>query len=69
MELPRKLRRLPKTILSLDELETIFNETDVQTAEGLRDRAILELLYSTGMRRMELVNLTIYDIDYTGESS
>jgi integrase/recombinase XerD len=65
MELPKKLRRLPKTILSLDELETIFNQTDVQSGEGLRDRAIMELLYSTGMRRMELVNLTLYDIDYT----
>lgn len=64
MELPRKLRRLPKTILSLEELETIFNQTGVQSFEGLRDRAIMELLYSTGMRRMELVNLTIYDIDY-----
>jgi integrase/recombinase XerD len=65
MELPRKIRRLPKTILSLDELETIFNQTDIQTGEGLRDRAIMELLYSTGMRRMELCNLTIYDIDHT----
>ena len=63
LELPRKLRRLPKTILSLDELETIFNQTDIETDEGVRDRAIMELFYSTGMRRMELVKLTIYDID------
>lgn len=65
MELPRKLRRLPKTILSLEELETIFNQADVTSNEGLRDRAIMELLYSTGMRRMEVVHLTIYDIDHT----
>jgi len=63
LELPKKLRRLPKTILSLDELETIFSQADIQTDEGLRDRAIMELLYSTGMRRMELVKLTIYDLD------
>ena len=63
LELPRKLRRLPKTILSLDELEAIFNQTDIETDEGVRDRAIMELFYSTGMRRMELVKLTIYDID------
>ncbi|MFC1751174.1 site-specific tyrosine recombinase XerC [Pseudomonadota bacterium] len=65
MELPRKIRRLPKTILSLDELENIFSQTDINTDEGVRDRAIMELLYSTGMRRMELVKLTIYDIDPT----
>jgi integrase/recombinase XerD len=64
MELPKKLRRLPKTILSLDELETIFNQTDIQTDAGIRDRAMLELFYSSGMRRMELANLSIYDIDY-----
>jgi len=63
MELPRKLRRLPKTILSLAELETIFNQADSNSDEGRRDRAIMELLYSTGMRRMELVKLAIYDID------
>jgi len=63
LELPKKLRRLPKTILSVDELETIFNQADINTDEGLRDRAIMELFYSTGMRRMELVKLTIYDLD------
>jgi len=63
LELPRKLRRLPKTILSVDELETIFNQADIKTEEGIRDRAIMELFYSTGMRRMELVKLTIYDLD------
>ena len=38
-------------------------QPDVATVEGLRDRAILETFYSTGMRRLEIVNLKLYDID------
>ena len=61
--LPRKPRRLPKTILHADEINQVFTTMDIHTPSGLRDRAILETLYSTGMRRMELVNLSVYDID------
>ncbi len=63
LELPKKPKRLPKTILQIDEIEAILNQPDVKTAEGARDRAMLETLYSTGIRRMELVNLSIYDVD------
>ncbi|MCU7850406.1 MAG: site-specific tyrosine recombinase XerC [Candidatus Thiodiazotropha sp. (ex Lucinoma kastoroae)] len=63
LELPKKLRGLPKAILSQAELETVFNQPDLKTAAGIRDRAILELFYSTGMRRMELVNLKTHDLD------
>ena len=38
-------------------------QPDIADPLGLRDRAILETLYSTGMRRMELVNLKLYDLD------
>lgn len=63
MELPRKERRLPRTILTIEEIERIMSEPDIETPEGIRDRAILETLYSTGLRRMELTNLKLYDID------
>jgi len=63
LELPKKLRGLPRAILSQAELAAVFNQPDLKTASGIRDRAILELFYSTGMRRMELVNLKTHDID------
>jgi integrase/recombinase XerD len=61
--LPRTPRQLPKVLLSVAEMETVLNQPDVATPWGLRDRAILETLYSTGLRRMELARLTLYDVD------
>lgn len=63
LELPKVPQRLPKAILSASEAEAVLVVPDVETATGLRDRAILETLYSTGMRRMELVNLAVQDVD------
>lgn len=63
LELPRLEKRLPKAILSEREAETVLNQPDTTDALGLRDRAILETLYSTGIRRMELINLKLQDID------
>ena len=62
--LPRLENRLPKYILSVEEAGTILRMPATSTAEGLRDRAILETLYATGMRRMEIANLKLYDVDY-----
>ncbi len=61
--LPRQPKRLPRDILSVSEVETILATPDHETPSGLRDRAILETLYSTGLRRMELPALKVYDID------
>jgi integrase/recombinase XerD len=63
IELPRMEQRLPRHILSIKEVETVLSQPDAATATGLRDRAMLEVLYSTGMRRMELINLKLFDID------
>jgi len=63
LELPRMEKRLPKHILTAGEADTVLNGVDVATSFGLRDRAILEVFYSTGMRRMELVNLKLQDLD------
>jgi integrase/recombinase XerD len=63
LELPRMEKRLPKHILSVKEAETVLAVPDLNTTTGMRDRAMLEVLYSTGMRRMELINLKLHDID------
>ena len=63
LELPRDEFRLPKAVLSHSEIETILNVPDLETPTGLRDRAILETLYSTGLRREELCNLNKGDVD------
>ena len=63
MILPRLENRLPKYILSAEEAEQVLAQPVVSTVEGLRDRAILETFYPTGMRRLEVVGLKVYDID------
>jgi integrase/recombinase XerD len=63
IDLPKVPKRLPKAILSVEEAEAVLAVPNVYTAEGLRDRAILEVLYSTGIRRMELTRLSIQDVD------
>lgn len=64
LDMPRLGRRLPKHVLTVNEAEQIIAIPDVATNVGLRDRAILETLYSTGIRRMEIINLSLYDVDY-----
>ena len=54
---------MPKAILSAFEAEQILKVPDLSTPRGLRDRAILETLYATGVRRQELAALKIDDID------
>lgn len=63
LELPKLEKRLPKHILTVGEVETILRQPDLDTITGLRDRALLETLYSTGIRRMEAINLKVFDID------
>ena len=62
LELPKLEKRLPKATLSPHEAELILSIPNIHTEEGLRDRAILEVLYSTGIRRMEVINLTRADL-------
>lgn len=56
VELPR-VHRKQVTFLHFDEVERMLNEIDTSTESGLRDRAIIELLYSGGLRVSELVGL------------
>ncbi len=63
LDLPRKQnRRLPKT-LSPREIQALLAKPNVASPFGLRDRTMLELLYATGLRRSELVNLDLGDFD------
>ncbi len=63
LELPRLAQRLPKAVLSAAEAEQIMLQTNIHDPLGLRDRAILETFYSTGIRRLELAQLKLWDVD------
>lgn len=54
--------KLPR-VLSEDEVVRLLNQPDITTAEGFRDRTMLEVLYATGMRVSELINLTLERFD------
>jgi integrase/recombinase XerD len=65
LDLPRAEKRLPKHILNAAEAERVLAVPDLASGDplALRDRALLEVLYSTGMRRMEAINLKLHDLD------
>lgn len=61
---PKLEKRLPK-VLYQDEAWTLVQAPDISTAAGMRDRAILEVLYSSGLRVSELVGMNVDDFDYS----
>jgi integrase/recombinase XerD len=58
----KRPRKLPDPVLSLEEIHIILNSINTKDAEGLRNRAVIELLYSTGVRRTELCRLLLSDL-------
>ena len=62
LELPRVEKRLPRVVLTANQVEQVMNVPDLSCPVGLRDRAILEVFYSTGIRRAELIHLELDDI-------
>jgi integrase/recombinase XerD len=62
LESPKIRRSLPG-YLRLEEVERLLSQPDVKTSLGLRDRAMLEVLYSTGLRVSELIGLRVSDLD------
>jgi integrase/recombinase XerD len=62
MESPRTTRSLPE-VLSLDEVDSLLNQPDPSNPVGMRDKAMLELLYATGLRVSELTNLDLNSIN------
>ena len=61
--MPKAPRKIPRYVLTVEEVERILNQADIETPTGIRDRAIMEVLYSSGIRRSELAKLDIADID------
>lgn len=61
--IPKSEKKLPRNILSVEEIENMCKVIDLTTIYGERDRAILEVFYSTGIRRKELSHLKINDLD------
>lgn len=58
----KRPRKLPERVLSVAEINTILNSIKLDDAEGVRNRAIIELFYSTGVRRTELCHLLLSDL-------
>ena len=64
---PKIDRTLPRNILTTKEMGSLLDQTNLGTKIGIRDRAVLEVLYSTGVRVNELSKLSIYDADLQGK--
>jgi integrase/recombinase XerD len=62
--LPKTEHRVPEAVLSVDEVEAVLAGPDTTSPLGLRDRAMLEVFYSTAIRRSELLHLRMTDIDF-----
>jgi len=62
LDTPQRFAYLPK-FLTEDEINRLLAAPDITTEEGIRDRAVLEIMYATGLRVSELVNLKTADVD------
>jgi integrase/recombinase XerD len=63
LELPRKRHTLPRDLLSTAQVAGVLNQCDSATLSGIRDRAILETFYGSGIRRSELAHLNLTELD------
>lgn len=62
LETPKSEKTLPK-VLNIDEVEQLLQAADLSKASGYRDRAMMEVLYATGMRVSELIGLNVEDVN------
>ena len=62
--LPRRPQTLPRTVLTAAEVDVVLALPDLTVPLGVRDRALMETLYSTGLRRTECTRLTLPDLDH-----
>jgi integrase/recombinase XerD len=63
---PKPVKALP-TVLTVNEMESILSKPGINDKLGLRDKAVLEVMYACGVRVSELINLRIYDIFFDDE--
>ncbi|WP_315114652.1 site-specific tyrosine recombinase XerD [uncultured Clostridium sp.] len=61
-EIPKVTRNIPK-VLTIEEVDKLLSSPDTSTEKGLRDKAMLEVMYATGVKVSELLNITIFDIN------
>jgi len=61
LEAPKRFRKLPR-MLSRNQIEILLNQPDTRTESGIRDRAMLEVLYAAGMRISEMLNLKLHQL-------
>lgn len=64
LQMPQQPRRLPRNVLTKAEARRLLEATPASKPRDIRDRAILEVLYTTGLRRAELIDLSIYDLSF-----
>ena len=64
VDTPKKAETLPK-VMSMKEVDKLLETPDTETEIGLRDRAILEVMYATGLRISELINLKMNELHLT----
>ena len=63
LQMPKVPRGLPRDVLTQEEARMLLESTPIEKARDVRDRAMLEVLYGSGIRREETLSLTIYDAD------
>ncbi|WP_410506210.1 site-specific tyrosine recombinase XerD [Haloimpatiens sp. FM7315] len=61
-DIPKVKRDFPE-ILTVEEVDKLLNTPDLDTKKGLRDKAMLEVMYATGMRVTELISLEVFDLN------
>ncbi|MCI0413473.1 site-specific tyrosine recombinase XerD [bacterium] len=61
LEAPARFRRMPK-MLSREQMQTLLQQPDIETEAGIRDRAMLELLYAAGVRISEMLDLKLHQL-------
>lgn len=68
LEMPRLGERLPRMILTQEEARAMLDAPELRSPVGYRDKALLELLYATGVRSNELVKMKVSDLDFKARS-
>lgn len=63
IKLPKQKRPLPRGVMTRREVEKVLSQPNLDAPLGLRDRALMELLYSSGLRASEIIGLKLYDVN------
>ena len=68
IQMPKQPKTLPRNILTPSEAKRLLESIPVKKPIDIRNRAILEVMYATGIRRKELIDLSIYDVDLIADT-